>query len=358
MKRSYYLDLAASGLRMPIGTHLILHEHSDSKDIILDGTRLGQVLEEAAKRFHTPMAIPLMDLTLEKTALLTALNVPAEKIDSYHFSDPSIATHTFELTPRMIATCNALRYVAQKTDLLPVGMGIGPFSLMTKLIADPITPVFMAGMGVSAEEDTEVAVVEAALKLSAELIIQYLEEQIKAGAKAIVLCEPAANKVYFSPNQLEESYEVFNRFVMEPNRRIKALLDKHGVDLIFHDCGELTDEMVRRFGTLDPAMLSLGSSRKLWEDAALIPKTTVLYGNLPSKHFYSDTQLSVLKVKTMAEELLEKMRLTGHPFILGSECDVLSVPNCEAIIRNKVDAFMSCACNDAIHPSCATSALS
>ena len=39
--RSYLLDLAKRGLRMPIGTDLVLHEHSDAKAIATDGPRLG-----------------------------------------------------------------------------------------------------------------------------------------------------------------------------------------------------------------------------------------------------------------------------------------------------------------------------
>lgn len=346
MSRSYYLDLAATGLRMPVGAHLVLHEHPDAKEILTDGQKLGRVLEETALRFHTPIAVPLMDLTIEKTALLTAFDVPPAEIDSYHFEEPPAAHRDITPTPRMKVTCDALRYIAGSTKLLPVGMAIGPFSLMTKLLADPITPVFMAGTGADASEEEEIAMVEKMLALAEEVITKYLEIQIEAGARAIFVCEPAANKVYFSPKQLDESYEIFERYVMKPAQRLRHLLADHGVDLIFHDCGELTDGMVERFGTLDPAILSLGSSRKLWEDARLVPKTTVLYGNLPSKHFYSDTTISVEKVAAMAGELLDKMRATGHPFILGSECDVLSVPNSETTIWNKVNAFMTCRCSD------------
>jgi uroporphyrinogen-III decarboxylase len=124
-----------------------------------------------------------------------------------------------------------------------------------------------------------------------------------------------------------------------PMRRVKALLDARGVDLIFHDCGELTDGMVKRFATLDAAMLSFGCSRQLWEDAAMIPKSTVLYGNLPTKKFMS-SQLTVAEVERLAKSLVEKMREAGHPFILGSECDVLSVPGSEREILAKVEAFM------------------
>jgi uroporphyrinogen-III decarboxylase len=340
MDRNYYLNLAEAGLRMPIGTHLVLHEHADHEAIMLEGSRLGGVVEEAARRFRAPMAVPVMDLKLEKEALLMARGVPDAEIDAYHFSEAPAKDWDICPTPRMKATCEAIRHVAKNGEFIPVGMGIGPFSLMTKFISDPITPVFLAGAGTTGDEDPEVHLVERALELGMNAILPYLQAQITAGAKAIILCEPAANKVYFSPNQLADSYEIFDRYVMEPNRRIKALLDANGVDLIFHDCGELEDEMVRKFSTLDPAMMSLGSSRMLWEDAALVPNSTVLFGNLPTKKFYSDSLVSVEDVRRLAADLIKRMRATGHPFILGSECDVLSVPGAEATIKAKVEAFL------------------
>ena len=341
MERDYYLNLAETGLRIPIGTHLVLHEHANREAILLDGPRLGDVVEEAARKFGAPMAIPVMDLKLEKEALLSSHGVPAPEIDAFHFTEAPAQDWSICSTPRMNATCEDIRQVARRGKFLPVGMGIGPFSLMTKLVSDPISPVFLAGMGTTADEDPDVKLVERSLELAMNAILPYIEAQINAGAKAIILCEPAANKVYFSPNQPAESYEIFDRYVMEPNRRIKALLDARGVDLLFHDCGELEDEMVRRFATLDPAMMSLGSSRMLWEDAALIPDSTVIYGNLPTKKFYSDALISLEDVQQLSAELIRRMRATGHPFILGSECDVLSVPGSEKTIQAKVEAFLA-----------------
>ena len=339
MSRQTYLELAAAGHRAPIGTHLILHTKTDAEAILLDGPRLGGIAAETSARFQTSLAIPVMDLTLEKSAMLGALGVPASAVDGFHFDQPPGEPGELKFTPRMRATCEAIAHVASKPSLVPVGMGIGPFSLMTKLVKDPITPVFLAGSGMTGEEEPEVAVVEGCLEAGLQVILAYLAAQADAGAKAIIVCEPAANLVYFSPNQLEESFEIFDRYVMSPMRRIKSLLDSKGVDLIFHDCGELTNEMVSRFATLDPVMMSLGCSRRLWDDTALVPKTTVLYGNLPTKKFYSP-QLTVADVESLATELLQKMRGTGHPFILGSECDVLSVPGSEEEILSKVDAFM------------------
>ena len=341
MQRSYYLGLAEVGLRMPIGTHLILHEAADPAAIELDGQRLGDVIVRTAGRFNTPLAVPLMDLKLEKEAMLAARGIAGGQIDSYHFDELPAEAPAFRLTPRMLATCEAIRHVAKHPDLVPMGMGIGPFSLMTKLISDPITPVFLAGTGLTADEEPEVALIERVMELGTKLLLEYFSAQIDAGAKAMIICEPAANLVYFSPNQLANGYDIFDRYVTAPMRRIKALFDARGVDLVFHDCGELTTGMVERFATLDAAMLSFGCSRLLWEDAALIPKSTVLYGNLPTKRFPA-SQLSVADVELLAREMLDKMRATGHPFILGSECDVLSVPGSEGEIMAKVEAFMKC----------------
>jgi uroporphyrinogen-III decarboxylase len=340
MNRQYYLDLAASGLKMPIGTHLVLHEHADHEIIPNDGRRLGGVIEEAARRFRCPLALPLMDLKLEKEALLLARGIAAAEIDTFHFTETPGGDWDIPLTRKMDAVCEAIQYIARETELLPVGMGIGPFSLMTKLITDPITPVFLAGDGATADDEEEVALLERLLQLASKTIRLYLNAQIQAGAKAIILCEPAANNVYFSPNQLDESYDVFDRYVMDLNRQIREQLRAADVDLIFHDCGELTDGMVSRYAELDPAMISLGCSRLLWEDAALISKSTVLYGNLPTKQFYSDELVSIAKVRELSDQLLSRMREVSHPFILGSECDVLSVPGYEQTIKAKVDEFL------------------
>ncbi len=352
MDRKFYLDLAKSGAAFPIGTDLIVHERQDPKNTMLDGVLLGKAVEEASRRYHTPLAFPLMDLKLEKALLLDILGIPLDKVDTYHFEtcppDEMIEKVKKELPhrtlPRIQATCDAVKYIADKTDLVPVGMCIGTFSLMTKLMTDPITSVYMLGMGIEPEEEESVGTVKKTLEIASMIIQRYITMQIEAGAKAIIMCEPAANKVYISPTQVEEGSDVFDRCIMDYAFRIKALLDKHNVDLIFHDCGELTDFMLEKFATLDPAMLSLGSSRKLWEDARITPKTTVLYGNLPSKHFYSDERITKEQVTVLSRDLIKKMKEAEHPFILGSECDVLSVPESIKTINDKVNAFVGCSC--------------
>lgn len=349
MNRQYYLDIAATGPAFPIGTDLIIHEKKNPEEILLNGELLGKAVEETAKLYKTPLAFPLMDLRLEKSVLLQILGVPSEKRDTFHFdscpSDTIMDKLKRELpqsmTPRIKATCDAIKYIAEKTDLLPVGMCIGTFSLATKLLSDPITPVYMLGMGIPPEEDEGVAMVKKALEISFMVVQHNIKLQLDAGAKAVLICEPAANKIYISPNQLESGSDVFDQCVMNYSFKIKDLLNSYSADLIFHDCGELVDDMIKNFTKLDPAIISFGSSRKLWEDEKLIPKNIVIYGNLPSKHFYSDERITKDQVIEQSKELINKLKETGHPFILGSECDVLSVPESNKTIKEKVNAFVS-----------------
>jgi uroporphyrinogen-III decarboxylase len=311
------------------------------------------VVEAAARRYRTPFAFPLMDLTLEKLDLLHFLGVPGAAVDLFHFPEaPSLKTvsevvaasgRPFPL--RIEANQNAVRYIAESTDLLPVGMLIGPFSLMTKLVADPIVPVAMAGSGVTAEEDPAVCLVERCLALAEATVMRSAAAQIASGARAMIVCEPAANTVYLSPRQLRAGSDILERFVLAPNRRLRDLLARHDVDLIFHDCGELSTEMVRLFAReLRPAMLSLGSSRSLWEDAAVVPEDVVLFGNLPTKTFYSDAAMPIEEVRRRTCETIRRMEACGHAHILGSECDVLHVPEAAETIRRKVDAMLTCQC--------------
>lgn len=353
MPENLFIHLAQQGLRMPIGADLVLHEAADPEGCKYDASRLGAVVASAARRYHTPLAFPLMDLTLEKADLLSHLGVPPAEVDLFHFDKPPSPAVVSDVLgssgrgflPRIQANQGAVRYIAEQTDLLPVGMLIGPFSLMTKLVADPIAGVALAGGGVTAIEDQAVCLVERCLALAEATVIRSALAQIHAGARAMILCEPAANTVYLSPRQMRAGADILERFVLAPNRRIRQILGEHGVDLIFHDCGELNTDMVRQFAEqLRPAVISLGSSRKLWEDAAVVPRGIVLFGNLPTKTFYSDSALPVEEVRRMTAELRQRMAACGHAHILGSECDVLHVPDAAETIRRKVDVMLTCDC--------------
>jgi uroporphyrinogen-III decarboxylase len=343
--RDFFLDLARRGHRVPIAADLLLREHADAEAILEDGERLGAVIVEAARAFGTPLALPLMDLRLEKAELLRLAGVKAAEHEAFHFATPPAAAETSALLERLRdeppgarvqARLDAVRHVARWSDLLPIAMCIGPFSLTTKLLADPIAAVYLSGAGRAASDEPAVALLGSCQELSLACVLRQLERAIDAGAGAVLVAEPAANQVYVSPRQLEQGSDVFERLVLRPNRRVAALLAERGVDLVFHCCGELATAMLDGFCSLRPAVLSLGSSRRLWDDARRVPEDVVLYGNLPSKLFYSDEAMPESRVAELAATLADRMRACGHPFILGTECDTLHVEGAAATIRAKV----------------------
>lgn len=350
MEREFYLALAAKRLAMPIGADLVLSEKENADTIRVDGERLGDVIVEAAHRYKTPLAFPLMDLQIEKEDLLTMLGVDPAEISEYHFDEDEAEAilkdsrlekmDTFSPTAKMAGALGAIRRVAREPDLVPMGMSIGPFSLLTKLIDDPITTIYQAS--IEDEDEEEAQLVHGVLDLATRVIARWLTLQAEAGAKAVCLCEPAANTVYLSPRQLESDPEIFDRMVIDYNKRLADLLAEAGVDLVFHDCGELIPVMIEAFQKLDPAILSLGSPVPLWEAVPYMNPRTVLFGNLPSKKFYSDREYPESKLEAEAREIREKMDATGHPYILGSECDVLSVTGCECSIHRKTQLLLQC----------------
>jgi uroporphyrinogen-III decarboxylase len=349
MRRDFYLDLAKQGKRLPIATHLVLHEKADPEAILLDGRRMAAVMAETARRFESPLALPVMDLTLEKAFMLGAMGIAAADTATYHFDEAPTEEQKKRLFaadvlahPRIKANYDSLRELAKESDLVPVGMSIGPFSLLSKLLHDPIVPIFLAGAGTSSEDSEEVALLHALLPLCEFVIAASCAAQIRAGARAIFVCEPAANLVFFSPNQLDSGSSVFDDFVIEPNKRLKRIFDAAEIDLIFHDCGSLTTGMVASFAALDPAIISFGSPVKLWEVEPFVPMNTVIYGNLPTKKFYSDEEVPLEALPGMVEEIEFHLRESGHPFIIGSECDVLSMPGYESKIMKKLETFCSC----------------
>lgn len=343
LDRGYFLELARRGVRLPISAHITLHQRPDPEAARYDGRELGEVIIETARTLGMPLAFPLMDLKTEKEWLLGQIGVPEAEMDTYHFEEMpeggSLAKFQriaeAESTRRMQATLEAITHVRQHSELVAVGMCIGPFSLATKLLKDPITAAFQLGID---PEDEDAELLVRVLEIGTEAICSWVERQVKAGAQAVCVCEPAYNTVYVSPKQMERDESILERLVIGPNRRIREVLRDNGAELIFHDCGELNEPILRSIAQLDPAILSLGSPCDLPRITHLIGKNTVLMGNLPSKKFYSDNEITEEEVVSQGRELLEAMGKTTHPFILGTECDVLCVAGCTETIRRKVMA--------------------
>lgn len=340
--RGLFLNLARRGLRFPIATDLTLHQHPDPEQARREPAELGRIVEQSARRWDCPLAIPLMDLRLEKADLLSALGVPEQEAEAFHFTErPPESLPRRLFLPAHAAAIGAIRWVGQHTELIPCGMTIGPFSLLTRLLADPITPLALLARGMQEQDDPAIAIAVRARQLAISAVRRSVRAQLEAGARVVIVCEPSASIAYLSPRQLRAGATIFEEFVLAPNRALRDEIHAAGALLFFHNCGELTDEMVAAFGRdLHPEVLSLGSSRDLAADAALTPTDTVLYGNLPTRRFFSDSALPVAEVASLTGQLVARMLAAGHAHIPGSECDVLHVPGAAESIMAKLEILM------------------
>jgi hypothetical protein len=211
LKENFYLNLARRGLRMPVGTDLVMHEEGNPEEIRENGFALGRVIEKAARRWQSPLAIPLMDLRLEKVDLLLHHGVDVDEADTFQFSLPLNAAEEAHLlgdqrgplSRGSQARNEALSYVGTVSDLVAVGMAIGPFSLATRLMSDPITAAAMAGSGVEEADSSEIKLLMQCIHIAEAAVMRSVRSQMNAGAKAVMICEPAACTAFISPRQLK-----------------------------------------------------------------------------------------------------------------------------------------------------------
>ncbi len=82
--RSVFLQMAEGGTTMPLATDLVLHEEPDVGQVLSDGRALGRLVVRAARRFEVPLALPRMDLTLEKDLLLQGVAAGPRAVEAFH----------------------------------------------------------------------------------------------------------------------------------------------------------------------------------------------------------------------------------------------------------------------------------
>ena len=345
MARERWLDIARATPTVPLAVDIACHNLPGIKIRSQKSLPVGPALIRAAARYNAPFIFSKMDLTREQATLARSLGLsePGD-LESFHFNMVPEDGPAAELSKKEWFSSKEweeqlsnVMYAHANSTLPVLGSAIGVFTLITKMMQGEkaIVAVSMHGSGETATGDPDVALLLWLLPICEKVVTQSVTAQLNAGAAGIMIADPAA-QVNFIPPSMPEMFE---KFVVEPNRRIRELIERRNADLFFHCCGELVPEYVSEFGhSIHPTVLSLGSSRCLWEDAKVVPKDVVLYGNVPSKHFVSK-ELTADAVTRQCRQLRDEMGRIAHPFILGTECDTLHVPGNDAAIDAKLNAM-------------------
>jgi hypothetical protein len=206
-----------------------------------------------------------MDLRVEKTDLVHQLRPDVTETDTFHFESPPSPTDLEQTRERTDGALPSTGRTATRSPrsprpgLTPFGISIGPFST-TKPSAIR-SARGLAGRG-AARDEPLVATAEGARP--AELPSTLAARAGRGWRGGRHRLRAGGERALRLPRQMAQGSPVFDRFVVEPLLRLKALLDDEGVDLFLHDCGEPTTAMVEALASrVHPAVLSLGSSRRL-----------------------------------------------------------------------------------------------
>ena len=275
---------------------------------------------EAAERFDNPMALPVMDLTLEKDILLQTMGIPAEETAAFHFDDVPGPEQLAELArglyvttrhPRIKANCEALSLPRHAGTVVSVGMrSIGPFSLLTKLVKDRIVRFSWRAAASRRRTSRDVALIHAVLALAEAVVRGNGAAQIEAPARAIFLASRRRTGSIFRrgrSGRRDGLRRVRDRAQPAPEacarrRRRRSAFPR----LRRSDSGD--GHFLRE---LKPKLISFGSSVKLWEIEKYVDTDVVIFGNLPTRKFDPDEEVPLEVVEDLMAEIEEKLGATG-----------------------------------------------
>ena len=202
---------------MPIGADLVLHEEPDPEQARNDGAALGRVIEKTARRWATPLAIPLMDLRLEKADLLACAGVAAYDAEKFHFTsrldEPTLALSA-PANPRRAAL--AASPAIRRSPTSPRSPILFPSAWPSALSRSPRVswptpspPRRCPAPAPSLKTPTRSALLWQCLQLAEAAVQRSVRSQIAHGARAIMICEPAACTAFLSPRQLRAGSNAF-----------------------------------------------------------------------------------------------------------------------------------------------------
>ena len=164
----------------PVGTDLIMHEEPAPEKIRNDGAALGRVIEKSRSMLaHSvggsadgPAPGDMTSAGSRRSARGPGRHV---SLSAAPLDDAALRRLTSEqpgtICAGSTARNRALAYVHTVPDLVAVGMAIGPFSLATRLMADPISAGAMAGSGVEESESDEVRLLWQCIRIAEAAVL-------------------------------------------------------------------------------------------------------------------------------------------------------------------------------------------
>jgi uroporphyrinogen decarboxylase len=277
------------------------------RDIVTNPRAQGEASAALHERYHTPIALAAMDLSVEAEAFGCEIHMTDEEIPTAITSVVATVEQATALAVPPIGTKRTQVYLEAVTLLkglpakpLVLGGCIGPFSLAGRLVG------LSEACGLTLDNP---ALMHTVLDKCAAFLTAYVQAFKAAGAHGVIMAEPAAGLL--SPRGLSE-------FSAAYIRRIVQATEDGQFQIILHNCGAklLHVPAILESG---PSAFHFGAPMDLAGALAKVPATTVLCGNLDPTAVFLQSTPGQLAAKTSA---LLAATQAHRNFVLSSGCDV------------------------------------
>jgi len=318
--RNLLWEAAAVGAKraMPILSFPAIQKMEGTvRDLVNTPELQAKAMEIIAHQTDTLAAVSLMDLSVEAEAfgahvIFSDDEVPTvtgqlveDEDDAEDLAVPSLDKGRAALCVEGVRQAKAL--IQDKPVL--AGM-IGPYSLAGRLM--DVTEIMYACYD---EPET----VHAVLEKVTEYLITYGKAFREAGADGVVMAEPLAG--ILSP-------ELAAEFSMTYVKRIFDALKTDDFAVIYHNCGNTVEHMLKDIFALDADAYHFGNASDMAKVMAAAPETALCMGNIdPAGQFVHGTPDS------MRDAVKDLMAQCGQyrNFIPSSGCDIPATASWENI---------------------------
>lgn len=293
---------------MPVGVYAGLEITGDSvRQAVTEAQSQFRAVMALHERFHTPVMLTAMDLSVEAEAFGCRIRMTEDEIPSVIGRRVTNAAEIKALpipavgSGRTAVSLETARRLVMAADGTPVlGGVIGPFSLACRIFG--VSELLEISL-------TEPVVLIALLEKVTRFLTQYLSVFCDLGVHGVIMAEPAAGLL--SPRGLAQFSSAY----------VKQIIDAvvtPDFTVILHNCGA---KLVHLPKVLESGaeIYHFGAPMNLAQALAQVSSEVILAGNLdPTGVFFSDTQAEVI---ARTRELMQ-IAAGYKNFIPSSGCDL------------------------------------
>lgn len=284
------------------------------KELISSAEMQAKGMEIIAKNFNIGACLNMMDLSLEAEAF-------GAKIRFYEDDIPAVEKGIIDdisqaesiVVPEIGAgrtgiSIEGIIKAKERITNIPVFCGvIGPYSLAGRLF--DMTELMMECF----DSPREVKIL---LSKATEFITEYIKAFKNAGAKGVIMAEPAAGLL--SPTLAEE-------FSMPFVGQIFDEINSDNFIVCYHNCGDAAGDMLDMISALNADIIHLGNAINLKKALEILPKDKIVMGNVNPVLFRAGTPEDIKKdVQRVFDECSKH-----ENFMISTGCDVPAAAKAE-----------------------------